>query len=248
MKGGKTGRRGRSAAARIRPFWLPIALAGALLAGAALFAAAWPGFYPKTISVAGNQRVTRAEILARAGIAPNRSLWLEDTGAIARRIRGIPYIATASVHRFPPALVRIDVSERVPFAIVRSAFGSAVVDRALRVLAPAGPQDREVVFDLGSDLYLEAGSFVTTRDAFALRDAYDAMTVRHIVPVELSVDRFGGLVATMRDGLRLLLGSSSDLDRKLGLVDPILAQVVRDQRRVAAIDLRAPSTPVLVYR
>ena len=52
----------------------------------------------------------------------------------------------------------------------------------------------------------------------------------------------------MRNGLRLLLGSEKDLAQKLALVDPILSQVVGKQRRVAAIDLRAPATPVIVYR
>jgi len=48
--------------------------------------------------------------------------------------------------------------------------------------------------------------------------------------------------------LRLLFGSETDLSRKLTLADAILSQLVSRQRRVAAIDLRAPSAPVLVYR
>jgi DNA-binding transcriptional regulator YdaS (Cro superfamily) len=45
-----------------------------------------------------------------------------------------------------------------------------------------------------------------------------------------------------------LLGPQSDLAQKLTLVDAILAQVVHGQRRIAAIDVRAPGTPVVVYR
>ncbi len=227
---------------------MPIALGVALLAGAAAVAAIWPGFYPRAVSVSGNQRISRGEILARAEIAPNRSIWLEDTGAIARRIEAIPYIASASVHRFPPGWVAIAVSEREPFAIVQSGPVSVVVDRAMRVLAPATGDEQNVVIVLGPDLDLEPGSFVTVRDAFVLRDAYDAMIARHITPVSLSVDRYSGIVATMHGGLRVLLGGQNEFDRKLGLIDPILAQVVREQGRVAAIDLRAPATPVLVYR
>ncbi len=81
-----------------------------------------------------------------------------------------------------------------------------------------------------------------------LRSAYDAMSAHAIVPAELAFDRFGGIVATLPDGPRLLLGSGSDLDKKLTLARAILSQVVTHQRPVAAIDLRAPATPVLVYR
>ena len=45
----------------------------------------------------------------------------------------------------------------------------------------------------------------------------------------------------MRGGVRILLGSEEDFDKKLALVDPILSQLVRDRRRVEAVDLRAPS-------
>jgi hypothetical protein len=52
----------------------------------------------------------------------------------------------------------------------------------------------------------------------------------------------------MRGGLRLLFGSESDMSGKVRLAQAILAQVVGHQSRVAAVDLRAPAAPVLVYR
>jgi hypothetical protein len=73
------------------------------------------------------------------------------------------------------------------------------------------------------------------------------MLAAHVAPVALRSDRFGGLVATMRDGVQVLFGNGADLARKLALVEPILAQVVHGSRRVTAIDLRAPDTPVVVY-
>ena len=74
------------------------------------------------------------------------------------------------------------------------------------------------------------------------------MIAAHVVPLELTLDRFGGLVATMRGGVKILFGSEEDFDKKLALVNPVLSQLVRDRRRVEAVDLRAPSTPVLVFR
>jgi hypothetical protein len=69
-----------------------------------------------------------------------------------------------------------------------------------------------------------------------------------MTPVELALDRYGGLVVTVHGGLRLMLGDQSDMERKLTLAGEILKQIVTRRGRVAAIDLRAPSAPVLVYR
>jgi cell division protein FtsQ len=245
----KARRRKKSAIARIRPFWMPVTFSSAVVIGALAVLIAWPGFDPKQIVVTGNLHVTRGEILSRAAIARNVSIWFQSTGAIARRIEAIPYIRTAAVHRVPPASLRIVVDERVPFAVLQSGAEAAVIDRTLRVLTPVGEADDErPVLVAKAGLDLTPGSFVATRGVVELRNAYDAVTAAQIVPLEISLDRFGGIVVELRSGLRLLLGSESQLDRKLTLASAIIAQVVSHERRVDAIDLRAPSAPVLVYR
>jgi cell division protein FtsQ len=240
-------RRKRSTVARFRPFWVPIALGGIVALGGLLFAAMWPGFEPRHVVVTGNRRVGRGEILTRAAVASHVSMWLQNTGAMAARIEAIPYVATVQVRRVPPASIRITVSERAPIAIVRSGDEIVLVDHALRVLEPASGGESLPVFVLHRAVDAAPGSFVRLREAAELRDAYDAMAARQMVPVRLEFDRFGGLVVTLRGGLRLLLGSPADFDQKLTLANAIIAQVVGRQR-VAAVDLRAPSAPVLVYR
>jgi cell division protein FtsQ len=241
-------RRKRSAAARIRPFWVPLGVLGLAAVAAAAFAATWSGFDPKKVEVSGNRRVSTAQILRAAGIAPHVSIWLQPTRAIARRIESIPYVGSAWIHRVPPASLRIAVTEREPFAILWSSPEGAIVDRSLRVLEAAGGDEPLPELIVRPDLGLRPGEFVVTHDAVELRGAYEAMAARRIVPRSLALDRYGGLVVTLRDGLRVLIGQESDLGQKLTLVDAILAQVVRGQRRVAAIDVRAPSAPVIVYR
>ncbi len=241
-------RRKRSAAARFRPFWMPIGLAGVAAVAAGGFAATWSGFDLKKVEVAGNHRISTAQILRAAGIAPHISIWLQNTRAIARRIESIPYVETAQIHQVPPASLHIAVTERVPFAIVQSDPESAVVDGNLRVLETAAGDETLPVLIVPPALALRPGAFVVTRDAVELRDAYEAMAARRILPRSLALDRYGGLVVTLRDGMRVLIGQESDLGQKLTLVDAILAQIVRGQRRVAAIDVRAPAAPVIVYR
>jgi cell division protein FtsQ len=238
----------RSAAARIRPFWIMFALAGILSVAAGAFFTRWSGFDPSHVAVTGNRRVPSGEILRVADIPANRSIWLENTAAIAARIRAIPYVGMASIHRLPPASLTIAVSERVPFAVLTSDGQSVVVDRELRVLSPAADDELLPAFALTLHGSLAPGTFVTAHDAFVLRDVYATMTSAGLPPATLAFDRYGDLSASISGGPRLLLGQPDDIVRKVRLIHAILAQVVRRQQSVSAIDVRAPATPVVVYR
>jgi cell division protein FtsQ len=242
-------RRRPSPARRLRPFWILIGFVVVVLIAGGLFAASWSGFAPKYVIVSGNAMTSRAEILNSAQISGTRSMWLQNPSSIAARIERLPFIANARVYRVPPATMVVSVSERKPYAIVRSGRSEAIVDRDLRVLQAPPPADSPLpIFVLSEATDLTPGAFVKGRDALALRDDYHAMLAAHVVPARLSIDRFGGIVATMRDGVSVLFGDDDDLAKKLPLVNPIFAQVVRSSRRISAIDLRAPSTPVVVYR
>jgi cell division septal protein FtsQ len=238
----------RSAAARIRPFWIMIALAGLLSVAAGAFLTMWSGFDARQVAVTGNRRVPSSEILRVADIPPNRSIWLDDTKTIAARIRTIPLVGTVSIHRLPPASFTIAVSERVPFATLTSDDQTVVVDRALRVLSLATGDEQLPSFVLSLHRSLAPGTFVTVRDALVLRDVYMTMASNGLTPTTLTLDQYGDVVASIAGGPRLLLGEPDNLGRKVRLINAILAQVVRRQLSVSAVDVRAPATPVVVYR
>jgi cell division septal protein FtsQ len=241
-------RRKRSAARRLRPFWIPLSLVGILVVAGVTFAVLWPGFDPKHVVASGNRVVPASDIVRAARVNMGVNMWLQNGRAIARRVEAIPYVETAHVHRFPPATVLISVTERTPFAVVISDGQSMLVDRHLRVLAPQYDATALPQLTLPPGVGLDPGTFVARKDASALAADYDAMIAGHVVPLELHYDKFGGLVATVRGGIEILLGDDGDLSKKLPLVDPILAQVVRKERKVRQVDLRAPNTPVVVYR
>jgi cell division protein FtsQ len=241
-------RRKKTAAARLRPFWILIGFVLAIAVAAGVAAVMWPGFTPKNIDVGGNRVVTRDEILARAGIAPNVNIWLQNTRAIASRVEAIPYIATAGVHRIPPATIAIDVSERLPFAVVTEGSQAVLVDRDMRVLQQATAPSDLVTFTLPPGTELGPGTFLTGERAAGLRKTYDQLIAAHVVPIGLEYDKFDGVVATMRGGIRVMLGDEDEMPRKIALIDPILSQVVRKGKPADSIDLRAPNTPVVDYK
>jgi cell division protein FtsQ len=241
-------RKKKSQAARLRPFWflLLILVAGCAFAG--YYAATWPGFFPQRIAVSGNRIVGRGQILAAAQIAPRANVWLQNMRAAAARIDAIPYVQTAQIHRSLPAQVRIDVVERRPYAELRTRTGNVVIDRDLRVLQTAGNASALPVFESAHAGAPSDGAYVKTAEVQRLRTDYEELSAAHVIVRTLSYDRFGDLVASMRGGVKLLLGDDSQLEQKTALIGPILSQVAGSGRRIAAVDLRALKTPVVVYR
>lgn len=242
-------RRKPSTAARLRPFWILIALVAVLLVAGGVYALNWQGFHPRQIDVVGNRIVTRDEILARAGIVRDRNVWLQNPRAIAARIEAIPYIASATVRRRLPAFVTLDVSERVPYALVDNGRLRASVDHDLRVVQ-AGEAARGLPrLHAAANDDLTPGRFLTDPALHALRDDEDALAAAHVPADSLVHDRFGGVIAVLHDGVRVLLGDDDeDLAKKIGLIAPIRDQAATGGRRIAQIDLRAVGTPVVIYK
>jgi Cell division protein FtsQ len=125
---------------------------------------------------------------------------------------------------------------------------AGIVDRDLRVLeAQTGPSTLPVFVAKGSTMP-KPGVFVKDPDVARLRDDYGALSAAHVVVVTLQYDKFGDLVAIMRNRVQLLLGDDRILSQTAPLVGPILSQVAAGGRRIAQVDLRAPKTPVVVYK
>jgi cell division septal protein FtsQ len=242
----KSRRAKSSAVRRLRPFWIVIVAAAGVFATLGGFAVSWPGFDPQTIAVNGNRTVPADEIVEASGISRQMNMWLQDPRAIAHRIEEIPDIESVGVRRIPPTTIELLVTERKPFAIVRWQGGDVLVDRDLRVLSdpPAIGEFPILIFPLPA---ASPGAFLDEPQLAALRDDYDALVAAHVVATELRLDRFGGLVARLHGGVTVLFGEG-DLEKKIVLVNPILAQVDRGGRRIATIDLRAAATPVVVYK
>lgn len=240
-------RRKKSAGARLRPFWVLFVLVAIAAAVGGYYAATWPGFYPKPIRVSGNRVVPTSQILSRADIAPHENVWLQSMHKAAARIEAIPYVKSVQIHRSLPASVRVTITERVPFAILQTHAGKAIVDRDLRVLQ-SGEEPTLPILITNVAVTPPDGTFVKDVDAMRMRDDYDALAQAHVAVRSLHYDKFGDLVADTRGGISLLLGDDSDLAKKTPLIDPIISQVSATGKRLAAVDLRAPKTPVVVYR
>lgn len=241
-------RRKKSAAARMRPFWMLFVFLVFAVGVGLYYAATWRGFYPKRLTVAGNRVVPAAQILSQAAIAPHENVWLQNMGAARRRVESIPYVKQAAIHRSLPASVSIVVEERRPFALVQFGAQRLLVDHDLRVLQSGAGAAALPVLTARNEAALPPGAFIRDNALQRLRDDVDALMQAHVPVRSLRYDKFGDLVATTPGGIALLLGDDTDIAKKTHLIDPIISQVSATGKRLAAVDLRAPKTPVVVYK
>lgn len=238
-------RRKRSAADRLRPFWILLVLFAAVIGLGGYYAATWPGFRAHQIVVIGNRRVNAKNILHHAAIDRRINIWLQNMRAAADRVAAIPDVGNVTIRRSFPASVAIVVRERHPFAVIRSGSDTVVVDRDLRVLDyEAGQTLPRFVVRIQP---AAPGKDIKDERVARLRDDYDRLEGAHVIVSSLRYDRFGDLIAVTPRGVQILLGGDDeDLERKISLIGPILSQTAK--KKIAAIDLRAPSTPVVRYK
>jgi cell division septal protein FtsQ len=238
-------RRKRSAADRLKPFWILLVLFVAVVGLGGYYATTWPGFRAHQVVIIGNHRVAAKDILHHAAINRRINIWLQNMGAVADRVGKIPDIGSVTIRRVFPASVSIVVRERHPFALIRSGNKKIVVDRDLRVLDfEAGPTIPQFVVNIQP---LAPGKDVKDERVVRLRNDYDQLEGAHVIVASLRYDRFGDFIAVTPQGVQLLLGGDDeDLARKISLIGPILSQTAG--KKIAAIDLRAPATPVVRYK
>ncbi len=250
MTPGRRRRSRRSLHVRLRRYWVVAGVLAIVLVGALWALARLPAFRLHELAIMGERHVGRAAIENRAAIDPHANIWLIDTVAVERRIEGIPYVRDAHVRRRPPGTVWIDVTERTPAGCVRDPAGHEwLVDADLRVLEEFCTPAASVTYDVRVPLSAGPGTFLNApelrllvADAAALGAQGAADRYR-----AFSHDAFGELEAVMRDGIAVRFGDDADLDRKERLIGPILAQLGPRVDDVRALDVRAPTTPVVEF-
>lgn len=126
--------------------FIPLALSSVLLlcigAVAAVFyqtAAGSPFFKVRNIDIRGNIRTSTEDIRrVVAADTEKTGVWNSDIAAIKAKLEKFPFVRSASLSRELPAGIRVDVTERVPAAIVRLKAGDHLVDTEGMILVPAG--------------------------------------------------------------------------------------------------------------
>lgn len=182
-----------------------------------------------TVQISGDVQTSEAAILAKLQVGG--SLLRFDIDAAQKRLAELPWVEQASVRKFFPNTLTVNVTERTPFALWQRDGTVYVIDRSGKEIEPLGDtRYSKLPFTVGDGANLAAATFV------AQIEAQPDIAARMHSAV---------LVAGRRWDLHLEDGVTVKLPEKD--VGPALAELVRLDaekallsRDVVVVDLRLP--------
>ncbi len=195
----------------------------------------------KTIEVSGASRVSGDAIRVASGVEDGDPLLWADAAAAARRVRAVPWVASARVTKHWPHTLRIQVTERAAVAWALGADGAPrLVDPTGRVLervdaAPEGMPELQ-----GAVRVPGPGRSITPDGA--ARVAADLGPLAGRAAVVAFVD--GRVTVTLLGGVQVRMGEPVDTAAKAAAADAVLAELARDRVSVTYVDVTVASNPV----
>ena len=106
-------------------------------------------FAVRSIEVRGVDRSSTEDVKRIVATNTEKTgVWQADLSSIREKIEKLPFVRSASVSMVLPAGIRVNITERVPFAIVRLTSGDVLVDNDGVILAAAAKPEPAFPFVL----------------------------------------------------------------------------------------------------
>lgn len=190
----------------------------------------------ETVEVTGTLTVPREAVLGVAAVETGVPLIEVDTKAVARRVAGLPGVASVQVSRGWPHSVEIAVVERTAVALARTPQGVTLVD-ATGVAYQKAPEVPPALPMLGFGAV--GPDDPSTKAALAVLQALPPDLRGQVTTID--VDN-AATEPTVRLGLgerQVLFGSTDRADRKIAVLVPLLTQ------EGSVYDVSSPELPTV---
>ena len=189
------------------------------------------GFRITTVAINGRKQLSQDEVLAIGGVNGRSSLLFLDAAVVRDRLKANPWIADATILKFYPGQLQIDIVERSAFALWQQDGRLSVISEDGAVLEPFVA--RRFV---SLPLVVGKGADGKARDFLALLDRY---------PQVRSVTKAAVFVGERRWNLRLKDGLDIRLpENDVGNALATLSKLDKDDRLfsrdIVAVDMRLP--------
>jgi cell division protein FtsQ len=189
------------------------------------------GFRITTVGINGRKQLSQDEILAIGGVNGRSSLLFLDAAAVRDKLKANPWISDATVLKFYPGQLRIDIVERSAFALWQQ-------DGRLSVIADDGAVLEPYLSRRFVSLPLVVGKGAETR-------ARDFLALLARYPQVNSVTKAAIFVGERRWNLRLKDGLDIRLpENEVGNALAALTKLDKDDRLfsrdIVAVDMRLP--------
>ena len=187
------------------------------------------GFRISAVNISGRHQLTQDEILAVGGVTGRSSLLFLDATTVRDRLKRNPWIADATVLKFYPGRLQIDITERKAFAVWQQ-------DGRLSVIADDGAVLEAYVARrfTGLPLVVGKGAEVRAKDFLAQLDRYPQIRAATKAAVLVGERRWN---LRLKDGLDIRLPESDP-----GLALATLSRLDKEDRILArdidSVDLR----------
>ncbi|MGZ4800467.1 MAG: cell division protein FtsQ/DivIB [Acidimicrobiia bacterium] len=211
-----------------------------------------------TINVRGTTRESRAAVQAAAGVHKGAALLFVDTGAVARRVEALPWVAKATVERDLPNDLTITVIERAPVAWVRrpvprgapkgTTGTPTLVDRFGRVLGDVDQPPAGLPEIVGIAHLPERGGRIEPASPAAaiaaLPDALRAQTGSVIERRGQAVLQLVALPGGARPAVgEVRLGTFEEIAAKGAAALAVIDTLAAGHEHVRYVDVRVPGAP-----
>jgi cell division protein FtsQ len=189
------------------------------------------GFRITAVAINGRKQLTQDEVLAIGGVTGRSSLLFLDAAAVRDRLKANAWIADATVHKFYPGQLQIDIVERKAFALWQQ-------DGRLSVIADDGAMLEPYVSHrfLTLPLVVGKGAESRARDFLALLARYPQVKAVTKAAVFVGERRWN---LRTKDGLDIRL-PENDVGNALASLSQLDQQDHLFSRDIVAIDMRLP--------
>jgi len=189
------------------------------------------GFRITAVAINGRKQLTQDEVLAIGGVTGRSSLLFLDAAGVRDRLKANSWIAEATVQKFYPGQLQIDISERTAFALWQQDGRLSVIADDGAVLEPYLSRHF-----LSLPLVVGRGAETRARDFLALLDRYPQ--VRSVTKAAIFVgERRWNL--RLKDGLDIRL-PENDVGKALAALSVFDKEDHLFSRDIVVIDMRLP--------
>ena len=189
------------------------------------------GFRITTVAINGRKQLSQDEVLAIGGVNGRSSLLFLDAATVRDKLKANPWIADATILKFYPGQLQIDIVERSAFALWQQDGRLSVISEDGAVLEPFVA--RRFV---SLPLVVGKGADSKARDFLALLDRYPQ--VRSVTKAVVFVgERRWNL--RLKDGLDIRL-PENDVGNALALLSKLDKDEKLFSRDITAVDMRLP--------
>jgi cell division protein FtsQ len=193
------------------------------------------------VRVVGTQHMNAADVIAVAHVRRHDPLLFVDTGAVARRVEQMPWVAHASVRREWPGTIRIAVTEYTPSAYVRVANAVLLVAPDGRIVARASAAPAGTIEIRGVHAPPAIGDLLAPPDAAGIAARVPAELARQVVAVNIDG---GGLALVLARGGEVRFANGDDVAAKSQAALAVLAHLGA-AAHFSYVDVSTPDRPVV---